>query len=163
MWYAGFYCTLGWPLQILEAGLNKTLWKTWSIATQVVLVVKNLLADAGVIRDTGPIPGSERSPGGGYGNPPQYSCLENFTGRGAWRATVHGVTKSWTQLKLLSVIYNVVLISAVQQSDSAVHLYTFFFQCSFSIMVYHRINDMNMTVLVEPCCLLNKCLEPPQR
>ena len=39
-----------------------------------------------------------RSPGGGNGNPPQYSCLENPTDRGDWQATVHGVAKSWTQL-----------------------------------------------------------------
>ena len=44
------------------------------------------------------IPGSGRSPGGGNGNPLQYSCLENSTDRGAWRTTVHGVTKSRTQL-----------------------------------------------------------------
>ena len=48
------------------------------------------------------IPGLERSPGGGHGNPPQYSCLENPMDRGAWWATVHGVTKSWTQLKPLN-------------------------------------------------------------
>ena len=41
----------------------------------------------------GSIPGSGRSPGGGNGNPLQYSCLENPMDRGAWRATVHGVTK----------------------------------------------------------------------
>ena len=46
---------------------------------------------------TGLIPGSGRSLGGGHGNPLQYSCLENPMDRGAWRATVHGVTKSWTQ------------------------------------------------------------------
>ena len=42
-------------------------------------------------------PGSGRSPGEGHGKPLQYSCLENFMDRGAWWATVHGVTKSWTQ------------------------------------------------------------------
>ena len=46
--------------------------------------------------DTGLIPGSGRSPGEGNGNPLQYSCLEIFKDRGAWQATVHGVTKSWT-------------------------------------------------------------------
>ena len=45
------------------------------------------------------IPGLERSPGGGYGNPLQYSCLENPIDRGAWRVTV---TRSWTRLKCLS-------------------------------------------------------------
>ena len=61
----------------------------------MVLVVKNLPANAG---DTGSIPGSGRSPGGGNGNPLQYSFLENPMDRRAWRATVHGVTKSQTGL-----------------------------------------------------------------
>ena len=47
--------------------------------------------------DSGSIPGSQRSPGEGNGNPLQYSCLENSMDRGAWWATVHGVTKSQTQ------------------------------------------------------------------
>ena len=65
-------------------------------------VVKNLPANAGHIRNPGLIPGSGRSPGGGIGNPLQYSCLENSVDIGAWRATVHTVTKSWTPLKWLS-------------------------------------------------------------
>ena len=48
--------------------------------------------------DMGSIPGSGRSPGEGNGNPLQYSCLENAMDRGAWKSTVHGVTKSRTQL-----------------------------------------------------------------
>ena len=52
------------------------------------LVVKNLPASTGDIRDVGLIPGSGRSPGGGHGNPLQYSCLENPLDRGAWWATV---------------------------------------------------------------------------
>ena len=48
--------------------------------------------------DSGSIPGLGRSPGEGNGNPLQYSCLENPTHRGAWQATVHGVTKNQTQL-----------------------------------------------------------------
>ena len=48
--------------------------------------------------DTSSIPGLGRSPGGGHGKPLQYSCLENPMDRGAWRATIHGVTKSRTQL-----------------------------------------------------------------
>ena len=47
-------------------------------------------------KDMGSIPGSGRSPGEGHGNPFQYSCLENSMDRGAWQATVHVVTKSWT-------------------------------------------------------------------
>ena len=58
-------------------------------------MVKNLPVNAG---DLGSIPGSGGYPGGGNGNPLQYSCLENSIDRGAWLATVHGVTKSWTQL-----------------------------------------------------------------
>ena len=48
--------------------------------------------------DPGSVPGSGRSPGEGNGNPLQYSCLENSMDGGAWWATVHGVTKSWTRL-----------------------------------------------------------------
>ena len=66
---------------------------------QVVLLVKNPPVNAGNIRDVGSIPGSGRSPGGGHGNPLQYSCLENPMDRGTWRTTVHGVAKSHTRLK----------------------------------------------------------------
>ena len=59
-------------------------------------VVKNSPAGAGDARDNGSTLGSGRSPGGRNGNPRQYSCLGNSTDRGAWWATVHGVTKSWT-------------------------------------------------------------------
>ena len=65
-------------------------------ASQVAPVVKNLLADAGDIRGTDLIPRSERSPGGGTGNPLQYSCLENPIHRGAWWATVHRVAENRT-------------------------------------------------------------------
>ena len=71
-------------------------------ASQVLLVVKNLPANSGDIRDTGSIPRLERSPGGRHSNPLQYSCLENSMDRGAWWAAVHGVTKSRTQQKWLS-------------------------------------------------------------
>ena len=62
-------------------------------------MVKNLPANAGDIRDAGSVPGSGGSPGGGHGNPLQYSCLENSVARGAWQATVHKVAKNRTQLK----------------------------------------------------------------
>ena len=67
----------------------------------MVLVVKSLLANAGDIRDIGLTPGSGRYPGEGHGNLLQHSCLENSMNRGAWRATLHRVTKSQTQLKQL--------------------------------------------------------------
>ena len=62
-------------------------------ASQMVLVVKNLPANAGDIRDMGSNPGSGRSPGGGHGNPLQYFCLENPMDRGAWWVTVHGLQR----------------------------------------------------------------------
>ena len=72
-------------------------------ASQVALVVKkkkkNLPTNAGNTRDMGSITGSGRSPGGGNGNPLQYSCLENFMDRGAWWPTVCGVTK-WSEVKV---------------------------------------------------------------
>ena len=72
-------------------------------ASQVALVVKNMPANAGDIRETGSISGSGRSSGGGNGNPLQYFCLENPMDREAWQATVYGVTKRWTRLKWLSM------------------------------------------------------------
>ena len=65
-------------------------------------MVKNPPANAGDLRDTGLILGLGRSPGGGLGNPLQYSCLKNPMDRGAWQAMVHRVTKSLTRLKQLS-------------------------------------------------------------
>ena len=67
-------------------------------ASQVALALKNLPANAGDLKDADSTPGWGRSPGGGNGNPLQYSCLENSMDRGALWATVHGVEKSWTQL-----------------------------------------------------------------
>jgi hypothetical protein len=58
-----------------------------------VLVVKNLLANVGDVRDAGSIPGSESSSGEGNGNPLHYSCQGNSMDKGAKRATVHGVAK----------------------------------------------------------------------
>ena len=64
-------------------------------ASQVVLVVKNLPANAGDIRDVVSTPGLGRYPGGGNGNPLQYSHLENPMDRGAWQAAVHRVSKRY--------------------------------------------------------------------
>ena len=65
----------------------------------MALVVKNLPANAGDLRDKGSIPGLGRSPGEGHGNPLQYSYLENPMNRGVWWATVNRVAKSQTGLK----------------------------------------------------------------
>ena len=71
-------------------------------ASQVALVVKNLPANSRDKRDMGSVPGLGRSPGGGHDNPLQYPYLENPMDRGPWWTIVPGITKSWTQLKLLS-------------------------------------------------------------
>ena len=70
--------------------------KSFRVAFQVVLVVKNLSASAGDARNAGSIPGSGRSTGEGNGNPLQYSCLGNPMDRGIWWDTIHGVAKSQT-------------------------------------------------------------------
>ena len=76
---------------IMHMGLTKKLG-----ASQVALMVKNLPASEEDIRDSGLIPGWGRSPGGGHGNPLQYSRLENPMDGGAWWALVHSVAKSQT-------------------------------------------------------------------
>ena len=68
----------------------------------IALVVKVSPANAEYVRDTGSISGSGRPPGGGHGNPLQYSCLKNPMDRGAWWATVHSVARSQTLLKQLN-------------------------------------------------------------
>ena len=96
-------CNAGEPGLIPEwesfpgEGIDYTLQYSW--ASLVVQTGKNLPA----VQETwGLIPGLGRSPGGGHGNPLQYSCLENPMDRGACQATVHGVAKSWTRLEQLS-------------------------------------------------------------
>ena len=74
----------------IKVGLYSGLFRS----SQVAVVVKNPSASEEDIRDLGLIPGLGRSPGGGHGNPLQPSCLENSMDRGAWWATVHGVTES---------------------------------------------------------------------
>ena len=77
---------------------RKLVWLELSCewASQVVLVVKNLPANVGDLRNEGEIPGLGRFLGGGNGNPLQYSCLENSVDRGAWQATVQGFSKNQT-------------------------------------------------------------------
>ena len=77
---------------------------------------------AGGVRDKGSIPVLGRSPGGRYGNPLQYSCLENPRDRGAWRAAVHRVAKSQTQLKRLSMHAQCELISKYRVSKKVLQV-----------------------------------------
>ena len=84
------------PVSVGPALLTEVLETVFLIRCRLLVplvVNKETSANEGDIRDTGLIPGSERSPGGGHGNPLQYSCLENCMDRGAWWATVHGVAK----------------------------------------------------------------------
>ena len=81
----------------------------------MALVVKNLLASAGDLRDLGLIPGAGRFPGVGNDNPLQCSSLENPMDRGAWWATVHGVAKSQTRLKRLSTAHLTIIYLSVLQ------------------------------------------------
>ena len=87
--------------QIISLGNLPLTEKYFFLPTvmKVALVIRNPPANAGDIRDTGSIFGLGRSPGEGNGNPLQYSCLGNPMDRGAWWATVHGVTKELDMTK----------------------------------------------------------------
>ena len=86
------------------------LWCKRLVASLVAQRLKRLPNAA----DLGSIPGSGRSPGEGNGNPLQYSCLENPMDGGAWWATVHGVTKSWTRLSDLT--FKILIDLTIQRS-----------------------------------------------
>ena len=76
----------------------------------VVLVVKNLPANAGDLRDSGSIPGSKRSPGEGHGNPLQYSCLKNPMDKGAWWTLVHRsqeAGRDWSDLAHMHTLFSI--------------------------------------------------------
>ena len=76
--------------------------------------IKESICNAG---ELGSVPGLGRSPGEGHGNQLQYSCLENPMDRGAWRATVHRVAKSWTRMKRLSTQAPGTAMSSVMKAD----------------------------------------------
>ena len=103
-------------------------------------VVQNLPANAGDARNVGTIPGSGRYPGEGNGNPLQDSCLEKSMDRGAWRVTVHGVTKTEqlnnsNALNIYSLLY--------QAGDPFVLLFFF-----FNFLFYIGIQPINNIVIV---------------
>ena len=102
-----------WRQEVQDESPGELLWGSWSWkknrvgiggdewASQVVLVVKNPLANAGDTGDRGSIPGLGRSPGGGYGNPLQYSCLENPMDRGFWPLQSTGsrrIRRDWASM-----------------------------------------------------------------
>ena len=108
-------------------------------------MVKSPPANEGDAGDTGSIPGSGRSPGKGNGNPLQYSHQEDPRGRGAWQATVQGVTKTWTQFSdRASNIYKIdsqqgptvkqrnytqYLIILYDGKESEIHIYIYIYIC----------------------------------
>ena len=112
MLWGCFHCVFWYPIPLSEYSgssnnliqvsfLRERVGIAW--ASQVALLIKSPPANTGDTREAGSIPGSGRSPGRERGDTLQYSCLENTTDRGAWRAIVHGVTKSGTWLKWLSM------------------------------------------------------------
>ena len=82
-----------------HSGLNGGLLKDMPMPLSYFPGDSDGKESASNVEDAGSIPGWERSPGGGNGNPLQYSCLENSRNRGVWWATVHGVAKSRTGLR----------------------------------------------------------------
>ena len=94
-----------WPRnQTLVSCIANRFFTDWAMReAQVALVVKNLPANAGNLRDAGSILGLGKSSGGGHGNPLHCSCLENPHGQRSLVGSVHRVTKSCIQLKQLSM------------------------------------------------------------
>ena len=88
-WYISCFITMGYSGTKAKQPVN--LWMGFPGSSDGK-------ESACIVGDVGSIPGSGSSPGEGNGYSQPYSCLENFIDRGAWRATVHGVAKSWTWL-----------------------------------------------------------------
>ena len=86
----------------------------------MVLVVKNLSANAGDTRDVGSIPGLGISPRVGNGKPLQYSCLQNSMDRGAWWAAVHGVARSRTRLSDFTFTFHIHALEKEMATHSSV-------------------------------------------
>ena len=115
---------------------------THTRASQEALVVKNPPANAGDLRDTGSIPRSGGSPGGGHGDPLEYSCLENPMDKGAWGTIVHRVAQSHTWVKRLST-----------HTHTHIYIHTYIFFCRiFFIAGYYKVLNIALCCTVNPCC-----------
>ena len=125
-------------------------------ASQVVLVLRNPPANAGDIRNLGSIPVSGRSPGKGNGYPLQYFCLEDTMDRGAWWATVHWVTNSWTHLNdfkhtytmYFYFLYFIFKSLSLILYDNAINICC---KCNciyFVIYKMHLLNIVNIIILI---------------
>ena len=128
-----------------------------SRASQMVLMVKNLPANARDLKDAGSILISGRSPGGGHGNPLQYSCLENPMDRGAWQDTVHRVAKSRTWLKCLSMHAHVVALFSIFSGTSVLFSVV-------TVLIYIPTNSIGrlpfLFVLTNTCYFLSFWWQP---
>ena len=124
-----------WPL------FNRTS-HILSWASQVMLVVKNLPASAGDVRDMGSVPGLGRFPGGGHGNPLQYSGLENSMNRGAWWATVHRAAKRQTWLERLCMHTYLIIVS--QLCNHPPLLWAFWYQglCFIYLWIFPQLSTV---------------------
>ena len=133
-------------------------WATWMLSnsSQAVLVVKNLPANAGDIRDMGSIPGFGISPGEGHGNPLQYSCLENPMDRGAWWVTVHGsqrVGYSCSGLARHSMLSNCMPRSGVAGSygSSIFSLFCVWCESVLTSLIYMMLSSFPNTTCWRDC------------
>ena len=120
---------------------------------------KEFACNAGGTRDTSLSPVLERSPGEGNGNPLQYSCLGNPMDRGAWRATVHGVTKSWTQLSEAHVRIDLILFKTAILFSKCGYHFVFpppinqnYYSLSLSHLVLSVVWILATLIVVQCCC-----------
>ena len=134
---------------------ESSLWN-WLTLLQVILFekearwrsAKESACNEGNMRNVGSIPGLGRSPGGGNGNPLQYSCLGSSMDRGAWQPTVHGVVKSWTQLSMHTGYLKLALAEIVI-TDSATQLaIVYLITTTFEHFSCHN-TDMKSLILVK--------------
>ena len=113
------------------------------VASQVALVVKKPPAKVGDERDMGSIPGSGRSPGGGHGDPLQYSCLENPVDRGAWWATVHASSPVLGHLCSTSVSMHLTTLGTSFERN-----HTVFVLLCLAYFVSHNVLKVHVVVYV---------------
>ena len=91
--YRRNWSALVYTNHLILSGVPSTMW-----TSRVLLVLKNPPTNPRDVRNLGSIPGLGRYPEGGHGNPFRYSCLDNPTDRGAWRAADRWVAKNWTEV-----------------------------------------------------------------
>ena len=94
-----FWVSVYFPLENRSTILFPLVNGLHCVNLQSAIELNTILPASADVRGAGLIPGLGGSPGGRHGSPLQYSCLENPMDRGAWRATGHGVAKSWTRLR----------------------------------------------------------------